>query len=238
MIPGDPALHLRTGRISQVLVVDVDGPEGMESLRGILRDRERPLPDTLVAQTPSGGCHYFYRVESSGNRLRTRPGGIGKKIDLKADGGYVVLPPGERRRWETPPGSIPIAPCPKWLLKLSEDPRKPDARRTGYHDEAEAYLSGGAVERNALRESYQEALARISEMPPNSGRNNALYHLACRLYFLVHLGGITRAEADAPLWSAAQKCGLADSSNARQTERSLQSAWDWTLSVNSRNPQE
>ncbi len=238
LIPGEASVHLRTGRVSRVLVVDVDGTEGMESLRMILRDRTRPLPDTLVAQTPSGGCHYFYEVEGAGNPLRTRPGGIGRKIDLKADGGYVVLPPSEKRRWEVAPGSLPIAPCPEWLLRLSEDLRGPGNRRYGYQDEAEEYLSKGPVERNALRESYQEGLTRLSEMSPDSGRNTALHRLACRLYSLVHLGGITRTEADAPLWSAAKKCGLADPANRRQTERTLQSAWDWTSAVSSQRPQE
>ena len=240
-IPGSAiGLHLRTGRISRVLVVDADGEEGMRTLRKLMKDRANtPLPETLTATSPSGGCHLFYLVDEKGPPLRTRPRGIGPGVDLKADGGYVVLPPAPKRRWELGPGSVEPAPCPAWLLKLSEDSRNPGARRTGYHDEAESYLTGGPNERNALRESYQEALTRLGDMSPNSGRNTAMYNLACRLYFLVHLGGITRAEADAPLWSAARKCGLADSSsNIRQTERSLQSAWDWTRTVNSRNPQE
>lgn len=59
------------------------------------------LPDTLRARTGSGGLHLFYTVGMIGeggcgvpSRNRVLP-----SVDVKADGGYVVVPPAAGRNW-------------------------------------------------------------------------------------------------------------------------------------------
>lgn len=103
-----------TGPISGLLVLDVDGPEGRESLRGL------HLPATITATT-GRGAHYYFRHPGGRvpNAVHILPG-----VDLRADGGYAVAPPSVHpsgRRYEWVPGLAPddveLAPCPDWLLE-------------------------------------------------------------------------------------------------------------------------
>ena len=58
------------------------------------------LPDTLTAISGKGGRHLYYRTE---NKYSSKAGVI-KNVDVRADGGYIVLPPsihpnGNRYTW-------------------------------------------------------------------------------------------------------------------------------------------
>ena len=55
----DANIGLVTGAISGVTVVDVDGNEGVESLR----DAGLYLPETYTVQTPKG-FHYYYKYNN------------------------------------------------------------------------------------------------------------------------------------------------------------------------------
>lgn len=75
-------LCLITGRISQLIVLDLDGPDGRQSIRGL------PLPPTPNARTGHGQHAYFRRPEGHWpTRLKALPG-----VDLLADDAYVVAP--------------------------------------------------------------------------------------------------------------------------------------------------
>jgi hypothetical protein len=79
---------VRTGPASGVLVFDVDGPIGMESLAA-LEAEYGELPATRMSTTGKGK-HLWFR-----SRLPI-PSSIGKiapGIDIKCEGGYVVAPP-------------------------------------------------------------------------------------------------------------------------------------------------
>ena len=84
-----------TGLISHLAVVDCDGPVGIKSVEPL------HLPPTLTSRSGGGGLHMFYGLGS-----QTLPTKIGilPKVDLKAEKGYVVLPPslhrsGRRYQW-------------------------------------------------------------------------------------------------------------------------------------------
>lgn len=111
---------LRTGEASGVIALDAEGsgdPSGVD----VLDDWESwsggwPLQETgLIALTPSGGVHRFYRwVAGVRSRNRVLPG-----IDIKSDGGYVVLPlenDATGRRWVlTDEPTTPEGPFLEWL---------------------------------------------------------------------------------------------------------------------------
>ena len=85
----NPSLNIgaATGMVSGLIVIDLDvkeGAKGMESVK-ILRG----LLPTLMAKTPTGGYHYFYAL----SRPLRGTTGLLPGIDVKADGGYIVLPP-------------------------------------------------------------------------------------------------------------------------------------------------
>ncbi len=96
------------------MVLDVDGPDGAASLAQ-LEAAHGPLPPTASVQTGGGGRHYWFLLPA-GATARNSVGKLAPGLDIRADGGYVLLP-GSRTadayRWEGPDA---IAPAPAWLL--------------------------------------------------------------------------------------------------------------------------
>lgn len=74
-----------TGAKSGLSVLDVDVPEGEASLEAL-----PPLPDTLSSRTGSGGRHLLYQYTES---VRTAVAVYGAGLDVRNDGGYIILPP-------------------------------------------------------------------------------------------------------------------------------------------------
>lgn len=115
----DANIGLATGRSSGVVVLDVDPRHGGdESLLNL-----PPLPESVESLTGGGGRHIYFH--SPGFEVRCRSSALGPGLDLKGDGGYVLLPPsvhpsGGRYEWElsSHPDEVPIAPMPDWLLAL------------------------------------------------------------------------------------------------------------------------
>lgn len=95
-------IALVTGKISGVVVVDVDKQHG-GTAEGL------PVP-LAMAKTPGGGTHFFYSYPPGANQIRNQVNGedspdpdrIGR--DVRADGGFVLLSPsiresGRRYAW-------------------------------------------------------------------------------------------------------------------------------------------
>jgi hypothetical protein len=77
----DANLGVVTGAISGVCVVDLDGPEGLESAKGL------NLPTTVTSLTGRGKHLWYRNVEGLGNSVRAYPG-----IDIRGEGGFIVAP--------------------------------------------------------------------------------------------------------------------------------------------------
>lgn len=104
-----------------LVVVDVDVHKpGVD--RSIAELERRGLPATFEARTGSGGRHLVYRADRpvASAPLKGFPG-----IDIKADGGQVVVAPsihpdtGRAYEWIN---SLPAAPLPAWLDLLCGTP--------------------------------------------------------------------------------------------------------------------
>lgn len=82
----DANIGLWPGR-SNLLVIDIDGPEGEDTARalGILAE------PTLIVTTgrPEGGRHLYFRHPG----FNVSNCNIGRKLDVRGDAGYVILPP-------------------------------------------------------------------------------------------------------------------------------------------------
>jgi putative DNA primase/helicase len=108
-----------TGPVSELVVLDADGPEGLASLTAL----GTPATTWLsVTGRVEGGWQQFFRHPGAGVTVRNRAG-LRPKLDVRGNGGYVILPPslhasGRRYRWLTSPGEIPLAPLPAPLLDL------------------------------------------------------------------------------------------------------------------------
>jgi Bifunctional DNA primase/polymerase, N-terminal/Primase C terminal 1 (PriCT-1) len=109
-------LGLRTGAVSRLVVLDVDGDEGTESLRALEREFGA-LPPTTSVKTPSGGSHYYF--QHPGREIKNSAGQVGDHLDVRGDGGYVLVPPSIiDGRFYTPDDHTAPASLPSWLLSL------------------------------------------------------------------------------------------------------------------------
>ena len=99
-----------------LVVLDIDPRHGgMESIARLQEEHET-LPETGQQATGGDGFHFFFKDDRPIKSLM----GIRPGVDLKADGGYIVLPPsrhasGKRYRWLK--NIVPV-PLPPWLLEL------------------------------------------------------------------------------------------------------------------------
>ena len=135
-----------TGRHSGLVVLDIDIRESGSGLDTLQMLGVNFHPQTATAHTPSGGIHCFfawpgYEVPNSASK-------IGPYLDVRGDGGYVVLPPGPGRFWDPHLGpDTPLAAMPEWLVvaepetpkRIQQGPVRPAGELNHY---CEAALRG------------------------------------------------------------------------------------------------
>ena len=108
-----------TGKISNLVVVDIDPRHGGS-------DELFKTIETVKVITGGGGWHYYFLYEKGlKNRTGIRPG-----IDIRAEGGFVIVPPsshssGNKYKWIIEPrNQNPIEPLPAfvkdWINKPEE----------------------------------------------------------------------------------------------------------------------
>jgi hypothetical protein len=112
----EPAANIAmpTGKASGYLVLDIDPRNG-----GLVTLAKLPgLPPTRMVRTPSGGFHYYFKWQPGLTNRNTGLKQYGPGIDVRGEGGYVVVPPstvdGRRYEWlnEDDPADLPA-----WLLE-------------------------------------------------------------------------------------------------------------------------
>jgi hypothetical protein len=116
---------IATGPGSRVFVLDVDGAEGSDSL-AVLESKHGPLPLTLTSLTGRGEHRWFNYPTSC--EVRGSAGKLGRGLDVRGAGGYVIVPPSihESRRpyqWIDPEQEIEDAP--RWLFDLLSGSNRP-----------------------------------------------------------------------------------------------------------------
>ena len=104
------------------VVLDIDGEEGEAALE-LLEKQHGPLPNTLTARTGKGRHLYF---DANGTRIRNSAGKLGPHLDVRGEGGYVILSPsihpsGKKYEWLS---RMKPAPLPQWLAKLLGEPER------------------------------------------------------------------------------------------------------------------
>lgn len=131
-------MGMPTGSRSGVFVVDEDRIGAVEGLPG-------RMPETLTVHTPRGRHYYLAHVEGITNRRGSLPAGI----DVRGEGGYVMVPPSPGYEFEN---HAPVADAPGWLLDLiSAEPELEQRPRAGgsgtFVDNGEPIPEGGATMR-------------------------------------------------------------------------------------------
>jgi putative DNA primase/helicase len=82
---------IATGQISGIAVMDIDPRNGGTASLEALIARIGPVPTTATVRTGGGGFHYYF--QHLGDPFKGGSNVLGRGIDIKADGGYVVAPP-------------------------------------------------------------------------------------------------------------------------------------------------
>ena len=83
-----------TGRVSGIVVIDIDAPGPSHATDGMasLKERGFTLPDTgPIVQTPTGGRHYYFKYPEG--KVISSTSGILPGVDIRADNVHVVAPP-------------------------------------------------------------------------------------------------------------------------------------------------
>lgn len=193
----EPAANIGYATGNGVTVVDIDE---IGAWTDLLEDARAPDPDTSRVET-SRGYQLFFRTTTP---IRNSAGKLSAGVDIRGDGGYVVLPPsvhpsGHVYRWDRngDPSEIP-----EWLHERITRPPKP-ATRVRTHDlppgddtpygraalEAETAIVAGAIE---------------------GTRNDRLNTAALKLGSLVAGGDLNEHEVRNALLDAALAVGLSE----------------------------
>ncbi len=104
-----------TGAISGIVVLDVDGLDGMVSV-----SRLGMLPGRSPKVSTGRGVHYYFK--HPGYPVRNFAG-VFPGLDFRGDGGYVVgagsiHPNGSQYMWMVSPEDAPLLDMPDWLLEI------------------------------------------------------------------------------------------------------------------------
>src|SRR5215813_4937010 len=106
----DALIGVPTGSASGFFVADKDVKDGKNGIHDMhrLEEANGRLPQTPQAQTPTGGEHDYYRMPDE--EIRNSVGVIAPGIDIRGDGGYVIVPP----------SALPDGSLYRWLREPSE----------------------------------------------------------------------------------------------------------------------
>jgi hypothetical protein len=183
-------LGIVTGKLSGLVVVDCDSQDDAAFWQ------EHYPSSPLVVSTGGGGVHFYYAMRD-GVEVRNRAGVLGRKTDVRGEGGYATAPPslhpnGKHYAWQSYDASAMLANFDAaWLVDKSRPPRLPSGELTTSVRNAVAYI-------------------RRIHAKTGEGGHNATFRAACKL----RDAGLSEEEALAvlsdwnetnatPPWSAA-----------------------------------
>jgi hypothetical protein len=144
-----------------LLVVDVDGADN--NWLADVPEKRLELAAAPMSLTPSGGRHYICQ-QPAGRSYRGHAGRLAPHVDVRADGGYIVVPPsvlagGNGYRWgeglalDVPPAQLPEPPA--WLVAQLD--------QLATSSPTVAHVAAGSGRANPIPEGQRNAtLARLA----------------------------------------------------------------------------
>ncbi|WP_327324683.1 bifunctional DNA primase/polymerase [Streptomyces sp. NBC_01210] len=212
---------------SGLLVVDLDMPKpnsngdtpcGVTTFTALCERAGQAVPATRTVRTASGGAHLYFTAPPS-VRLANSAGRLGKLIDTRAWGGYVVAAGST-----TPTGPYtvthpaPVVPLPEWLWTLLTT-RQASRALTAVPSSSK----GSAYATAALRAE----IANVAGAAEGK-RNWTLLRAARALGRFVASGDLVRSEVEDSLNGAALAAGLRE----RECTPVITSALNWSAAHN------
>ncbi|MFE9648928.1 bifunctional DNA primase/polymerase [Streptomyces sp. NPDC006365] len=195
-----------------------DTPNGVTTFTALCERAGYAVPTTRMVRTASGGVHLYFTAPP-GVQLGNTAGRLGKRIDTRAWGGYVVAPGSL-----TPTGAyavlndMPPAPLPEWLyarLTVRQVSRALTAAPSAVR--ASSYAAAGL---NAETASVRQA--------PEGERNATLLRAARALGRFIAWGDLPREEVEEALQWAGEQAGL----SPRSCEATIRSGLNWSIARN------
>ena len=122
-----------TGRRSGILAIDIDPRSGGDDTLGELEKEFGELPETIEVHTGKDGRHlYFAITPEEAEGLRTGAHSLGHGVDVKCNGGYVVIPgsihddTGKAYAFgvDGHPDEVKLCQIPPWVLAKLQPSRK------------------------------------------------------------------------------------------------------------------
>lgn len=212
--PGATGIGVDCGP-SGLVVLDLDDLDAFATwFAGI----DAELPETLTAQTQSGGRHMYFTADTD-RPIRNSASKLAPGVDVRGEGGYVVAPPSPGYVWTN---NVPPVPVPEWLHDAVANLKKKDTPAPAPAAPAVPAPAGGPADRWGQRVLDAE-LARLATAADGT-RNSTLFETAANVFEAVKGDHIDRGHAWAQLESIAQRIGL-DPTEVRNT---LESAWERT----------
>jgi hypothetical protein len=117
----DANVGIPSGYRSGLLVLDIDSDAGGPGSLVLLERLYGPLPRTAKARTGGGGVHVFFRYPA-GETVRNSAGKLGSGLDIRGEGGYVVVPPSCTQSAYEWLEKAPLADA-AWLLRCLREHR-------------------------------------------------------------------------------------------------------------------
>jgi hypothetical protein len=203
-------IGIATGAASGFIALDIDAERGGLETLARLQSAYGPLPSTLTAITGGGGRHLLFAHPGRSVTNRTN---IARGLDVRGDGGYIVVAPsahpsGRLYQWEDE--KAPISQMPGWLLALVCPATRttPASKTHSAQDERAVYAEA------ALRGE----LANL-ERTVEGDRNNQLNKSAFALGQFIGAGLLDPDRVEAELTRVALAIGL----NEHEIQASIRS---------------
>jgi putative DNA primase/helicase len=232
-------IGVRTGAATGGFVVDLDPDNSgaaADDMRAALADWCGGMKPSAVARTRSGGLHLWFALPADvviGNRgdlfkstkdVPDAPECLRGGVDVRADGGYVIVPPsvmetGQFYAWEVEPLAV-MQPPPQRLTdviaragEFEWKQPEPSAKPAQSISQRAMAGSASAEPQEAARRKYAaKALEKAAGEVRNAGkggRNNNLQRAAFLMGGMVAAGYLSETLARSELLAAAQANGLA-----------------------------
>ena len=215
-------IGMPTGERSGLVVLDVDRDAGKAvdgfAALAALEARHGPLPETRTQRTPRGGEHRFFAWP--GSRTPNSASKLGPGLDVRGDGGYVILAPSVTANgvaYELTRDIAPIA-APTWLLPLMQAD-KVNANACGIVPQ------GGRPHRDLSRYAAAALIDECRDVKDAAAgrRNEQLNRAAFKLGQLVGAGALERERVEGALFGAATASGLVRDDGESSVRRTIRS---------------
>ena len=212
-------IGLPCGSINNILVIDIDGPNGEEALNS-LEKTHGELPRT-IEQTTGKGRHLLFEMPSGRIKNRVK---IDTDIDIRSDGGYIVITPsihpsGDQYQWkeghkpyQIKPATLPDA----WIEYLCESKDCTNSVKT-----LPVFIPKSSTGSTRWGEKRLVENCHDVSKTGQGGRNNALNLAAYRVGQAIASGHIDDQSARSELLKAALSCGLKETESIKTIDSGI-----------------